>query len=434
MEHLEKLKRSLGLVAIAGSLIMVSASWAAADETRVNTYTLSGQTDPSVAMDADGDFVVTWESQGQSGGNLALSDVYAQRFDSNGDPVGVEFAVYAASYNQRNPATAMDRDGNFVVVFENDTNGLGNLQIWAWRYGSNGGFLGNQFITNDSLAKQYPSIAMASGSGDFVVAWDSLDGDSYGIYARRYKNNGTPWADIFKVNTTTTGVQTKSSIGMDNYSNFLVAWEAHGGQDGDGIGVYAQMYTSNGTPANSEFLVNSTTAGNQTSPSAAMSWNGRGIVVWEDSSITGSLDTYDIYGQRIKLNGSLEGQEFRVNTTTASYQGRPSVAMDAIGNFVVAWASQGQDGSFLGVYARKYDFNGIPTSGELLVNTTTSGSQTSPVVAADLETGSFVTAWEGPDGSGDGVFMSWPLQIPASPIFLSGFESGDFGDWIVFPP
>jgi len=419
---------SLSSVVAAGSLILGGADCLAADETQVNTYTLNGQTDPSVAMDADGDSVVTWESYGQSGGAFARSDVYAQRFDSNGDPSGVEFAVYAASYDQRNPATAMDGDGNFVIVFETDISGMSSFQIWGWRYAANGAFLGSQFITNDSISKQFPSIAMASGSGNFVVAWDSPDASSYGIYARRYNDQGIPYAAIFPVNTETAGVQTKSSIGMDNYSNFLVAWESHGGQDGDGIGVFGQMYTSSGTNSGSEFQVNSTTAGDQTNPSVAMSWNGRAVVVWE-SSTAGNLSTYDIYARRVNLNGSPAGEEFRVNTTTESYQGRPSVAMDAIGNFVVAWDSQGQDGSFGGVYARKFDYNGNPLSGEFLVNTTTSGSQTLPAVAADLNTGRFVTAWQGPDGNGDGIFMSWPLEVPLPTLFSDGFESGDVSAW-----
>ena len=118
----------LGAVgALAVGFFMGAADWAAAEETQVNTYTVNAQGDPSVAMDADGDFVVTWESNGQSGGTFAMNDVYAQRFDSNGDPAGVEFAVWASSYNQQNPAAAMDGDGNFVIVLETDTNGSGRF-------------------------------------------------------------------------------------------------------------------------------------------------------------------------------------------------------------------------------------------------------------------------------------------------------------------
>jgi hypothetical protein len=49
------------------------------------------------------------------------------------------------------------------------------------------------------------------------------------------------------------------------------------------------------------------------------------------------------------------GSEFRVNTTTASIQASPSVAMDADGNYVVTWQSYLQDGSLYGVYAQRYD-------------------------------------------------------------------------------
>ena len=66
----------LGAVgALAVGFFMGAADWAAAEETQVNTYTVNAQGDPSVAMDADGDFVVTWESNGQSGGTFAMNDV-----------------------------------------------------------------------------------------------------------------------------------------------------------------------------------------------------------------------------------------------------------------------------------------------------------------------------------------------------------------------
>ena len=47
-------------------------------EFQVNTYTTDNQDNPSVAMDADGDFVITWMSgPGQDG---SMQGVFAQRF------------------------------------------------------------------------------------------------------------------------------------------------------------------------------------------------------------------------------------------------------------------------------------------------------------------------------------------------------------------
>ena len=74
------------------------------------------------------------------------------------------------------------------------------------------------------------------------------------------------------------------------------------------------------------------------------------------------------------------------------------------GRFVVAWVSDGQDGGGKGVFARLYDANGAPQTGEILVNTTTANDQEQPAVAMD-GAGNFVVVWSGNGmGDGDGVF------------------------------
>ena len=70
---------------------------------------------PSVASDAAGNFVVVWQSYGQDGSGCG---VFAQRYDSTGDPLGGEFRVntYTTSH-QSDPSVASDAAGNFVVVW-----------------------------------------------------------------------------------------------------------------------------------------------------------------------------------------------------------------------------------------------------------------------------------------------------------------------------
>lgn len=46
-----------------------------------------------------------------------------------------------------------------------------------------------------------------------------------------------------------------------------------------------------------------------------------------------------LLAQRFTAPGARRGAEFRVNTYTTGLQTRPSVASDAVGNFVVAWTS-----------------------------------------------------------------------------------------------
>ena len=85
-------------------------------EFQVNTYTTNDQRNPSVAIDGNGNFVVVWDSLGQDG---SLQGIYAQRYNSDGTTRGAEFRVntYTTS-TQSSPSVAMDGTGAFVVVWQ----------------------------------------------------------------------------------------------------------------------------------------------------------------------------------------------------------------------------------------------------------------------------------------------------------------------------
>src|SRR3546814_15464156 len=72
---------------------------------------------------------------------------------------------------------------------------------------------------------------------------------------------------------------------------------------------------------------------------------------------------------------------FLVNSDRDRDQQRPAVARAPDGSFVVAWDSDGQDGSVAGVYARRYDAQGIPRGGEFLVHVTTRHRQYAPRIS-----------------------------------------------------
>ncbi len=60
-----------------------------------------------------------------------------------------------------------------------------------------------------------------------------------------------------------------------------------------------------------------------------------------------------------------QGSQFQVNTYTTGNQKDASVAMDSAGDFVVAWQSNGNDGSEYGVYAQRYNASGAAQGTEL---------------------------------------------------------------------
>jgi hypothetical protein len=82
------------------------------NEFRVDQYIPSDEPDVHVAMDADGDFVVTWASLNQDGD---ARGIYARRYDADARPRTNEFLVHSSGIgDQFHPAIAMDADGDFI--------------------------------------------------------------------------------------------------------------------------------------------------------------------------------------------------------------------------------------------------------------------------------------------------------------------------------
>jgi hypothetical protein len=356
-------------------------------------------------MDAGGDFVVAWYGYGQDGSALGL---YAQRYNASGVRQGGEFRVNTSTTGvQADPRVAMDADGDFVVAWTSSFGQDGSYDgVYAQRYNASGVRQGGEFRVNTFTtgAQAGPRVAM-DADGDFVIAWTSVsddqDGSDQGVYAQRYNASGVPQGGEFRVNTFTASAQAAPSVAMDADGDFVITWMSFG-QDGSEAGVYAQQYNTSGVPQGGEFRVNTYTTHYQNFPSVAMDAAGDFVVIWEGY---GQGDNEGVYGQRYNANGVPQGGEFRVNTYTTHYQNFPRVAMDAEGDFVVAWQSNDQDGSGYGVYGQGYSASGVAQGGEFRANTFTSNHQHFPSVAGDAD-GDFVIAWHsfGQDGSNSGIY------------------------------
>jgi hypothetical protein len=202
----------------------------------------------------------------------------------------------------------------------------------------------------------------------------------------------------FQVNSTTTMTQFSPYVASDAAGNFVVVWTA---QDSDQYGIFGQRYDASGVPRGGEFQVNSYTANTQTAMSVASDAGGNFVVVWASQGQDGS--DYGIFGQRFDALGVAQGVEFQVNSYTTGSQFALDVAQSANG-FVVVWASLGQDGSSNGIFGQRFDASGARQGAEFQVNSYTTGRQFRPAVASDAG-GNFVVAWDS-DGPDDevGVF------------------------------
>lgn len=94
------------------------------NELQVNTYTTAQQARPVVVGGAGGSFAVAWESNGSSGSDSSSQSVQAQRFSSSGAFVGDELQVntFTTGFQLRS-AIAGDAEGTFLVVWDSDGSG-----------------------------------------------------------------------------------------------------------------------------------------------------------------------------------------------------------------------------------------------------------------------------------------------------------------------
>jgi len=317
----------------------------AGGEFQINTETSGNQREPAVAMDAEGNFVVTWYGPGED-----TEDIFARRFNSNGQPLGSEFRVNTYTNDkQLYPRVAMNNDGGFIIVWESsNVPGQSNKAVCGRLYDSIGSSIGPEFVINEEASdSRYPDVAM-DAEGNFAVVW-MRDKSSNSIIARLYNSDGTAKMKPFEVSTIRFSSVTQPSIAMDKAGNFVVAW------DGDpklaGLDdIHVRCYKSDGTAIGAQFIVNTTLTGPQQNPEVAMNNRGRFIIVW-DSKIDPDINERDIFAQRYNSSGVPLGNEFQVNTYMTDDQKRPSVAMGLNGNkFVMAWQSYGQDDSGYGVF------------------------------------------------------------------------------------
>jgi hypothetical protein len=381
----------------------MSSNATAGDETRVNTYTTGSQGGPSMTGLADGGWLVTWYSRPQDGDG---NGIYQQRYDADGNSVGVE--THVSTYttgSQADPSVTTLADGGWVVTWQSagqDGDGDG---IYQQRYHADGGPFGAETAVNTyTTAGQREASVISLSDGGWVVTWtsDLVDANGTGIAQQRYDVNGNAVGETV-VNTYTTLNQREPSIAALAGGGWVVTWESFG-QDGDGDGIYQRRYNAQGVAAGTETEVNTFTTGSQNQSSVTGLADGGWVVAWQSSGQDG--DNRGIYLQRFDASGATAGVETQDNTYTDSEQVGASITALSDGGWVVAWDSDGQDGSDGGVYQQRYDADGVASGTETLVNAYTADDQYGPSVTA-LDDGSWVVSWQSRDQDGDsyGVYQ-----------------------------
>ena len=422
------------------------------DEFLVNTTTLNEQSSSEVTGLTNGRFVVTWQDLSETAGDTSGYAVRSQIFNADGTKFGAETVVNTTTSSfQLDPDNTALADGTYVVVWTDFSASGGDTASNAVRgqiFNANGTKSGAEFLVNTtSIGPQNDAAVTTLENGRFVVSWtdQSLTGgdpSGAGVRAQIFNADGTKSGAEFLVNNETQFDQGPPKItGLKN-GNFVVTWTDSNPalDDPSFLAVRMQVYSPTGVAVGGEVLVNTTTIGQQYFPDITALDNGRFVVTWIDTSVSGT-DTSGkaIRAQVFNANGSHNGAEFVVNTTTSFDQIDPTVTALADGRFVVAWkdsSATGDDTSGSAVRAQVFNANGTPSGSEIVVNTTVNGSQFDPAVSA-LADGRFVVSWTDFSLTGGDVSFAVRAQIfdaRTAAISLNGTQADDdyygtkFGD------
>ena len=301
-------------------------------------------------------------------------------------PVG-EFRVNTyTTDDQEYPDIAVLPNDNFVVVWQTDVGG-GDYDINAQIFDSSGNKIGSEFRVNQATAnpQEYPAIAVFS-DGNFVVVWQGQDSDTTGVYARIFSSNGTPITGDILVNTTETGSQENPDVAVLPDNNFVIVWQAT--DLAPNWDINAQIFDSSGNKIGSEFKVNAGTGGNE-SPAVAAFPNGNFVVVWQwwDTLLFPSI-CQKVFARIFDPSGNSLTNDILVESTFCTIF-KPATSTFSNNNFVVAWNDSSSD-----IYFKLLDENGNAITNSILAVTYSVNEDQERPAAVVFPNDNFIITWD----------------------------------------
>ena len=366
------------------------------------------QTSPSVTGLADGKFVVSWTDQHlevTADGNETIStDVQAQFYNANGTASGPATTVNASVFGPQLQSNAASLVGGGAVVvfmsavFAGQTDFQLQRQVFAQRYDANGAAVGTNTVVGTSPST-YNVTPAAAGlqDGGFVVAFTELLGEAPdtdgAIFFQRFDASGTSTGAAVRANTTTDGQQRSPSIATLTDGSFVIAWQTDPVSGGTAT-VSAQHLTAAGAPLGGEVTVTTTALGFGATPAIAATHDGGYTIAWDTlgQNPAPGFAVHGVQAQVFSADGTKQGDVFGVAPNSQFYQvngfSAPAATTLADGRLVfVGGVNNAQ--SFSDIRAETFT---LPTAG---VSPTTDGRIIDGVIS-----GATVFA----DANGNGVY------------------------------
>jgi hypothetical protein len=397
---------------------------------RYNLTSPGGQQQVATASDADGDAVSVWYSAASAG---QPAGIRARRLDSAGTPLGGEIAVNSlplyGSYPY--PEVAMDKDGNFTIVWAAPGAQPGSeTRLYRRRFDRLGNALETQQLVDSNVAGSATDAAVAlTATGAGVVTWKNWIGSTLEIRARRFDAAGaTLGSEISVAVATGSDLGPDLHVAADDAGNFTVLW-TEDKYNGANFDVYRRRFSAAGAALGLAMRINSATAGPQRRAALGMDAAGNSVIIWESLISSGNSR---VLGQRYDASGNAVGASQFILAYQQPYPAyeamHVAVAMArAGGEFSTAWRRR--DNS---IWLRRYAADGTALGGEVAVSASSANPQF-PRIASDAD-GDLSVAWQDDESSWSGDYGVMGRRIAGyRSVDLSASLSGTI-DAVAVPP
>lgn len=402
----------------SGSLDIYGASVAGAvapplpvGPTRTITSNAYTQTNPAISFLSGLGFAVAWEDYRIGTG---AADVYAQRIDGAGVPLGGNVAISTATNDQLAPALVAGTTSWFASWSDTRTGGAGFNDIYGTRLSvSSGALVVNEpagiSVSTAPAAQLTPSVAFDASNATFVNVWsDARTSSLYrDIFGARVSSSGA-LLDANGWIVSTSSNQQESPAIATCAGRYLAVW-ADTRNSFESPDIYGAI-SDVANPAT--ILVNniaiSTAPGRQDLPDVTCA-GGNFFVVWADER----SGNRDVYGARVQASDGavLDPTGIAISTQPTAESDPAAAYSGCAGKYAVTWSDR-RSGNY-DVYSKFVSTAGVVDHvSERNISGSVLGDQVKPDITWDSDAtcsmySGFLIVWQ--DGRIGGEFPDWNI-------------------------
>jgi hypothetical protein len=349
---------------------------------------LEDVTGSTSAISSKGDMVITWTQTN------VTSEIYKSEYRGGSwrHPSSAADFISVGGQSAQNPKLAIDNSGNTIIVWQ-QSDGT-NSQIYKSEY-RNGlwshpiGLADN--ISPDGQNATDPQVAM-NNYGNAMIVWSQSDGANTQIFRSEYRNGSWTHPADLTDNISPDGEDASDVIlDMNDNSNVLIVWKQSDGtheqifkaESRGGIWTYPTSLSDNISPDGSDV---------QTA-AVAINDNSQFLIAWSQSDLTKDR----IFKSEYRSGGWTHPASLSDGISPGGQDAKePVVGMDRNGNCLIVW--YGSDGAKDQVFKSQYHGGVWTHPSSLTDNISPDGESVHSLQMAMSANGSAIVTWSQDDG------------------------------------